>query len=80
MASIIHFDASAPLEDISAQLDEDAAVIIDNVLSGDQLSALRSDLDPYLHDVPHGRNDLLALVGLFKALSATVIGGAHGHG
>ena len=56
MASIVHFDASAPLEDISAQLDEDAAVIIDNVLSGDQLSALRSDPDPYLHDVAHGRD------------------------
>jgi ectoine hydroxylase-related dioxygenase (phytanoyl-CoA dioxygenase family) len=75
VASIIHFDASAPLKDISAQLDEDAAVIIDNVLSGDQLSALRSDLDPYLHDVPHGRNDFSGYatkrVGALVARSAT---------
>lgn len=57
MAEIVHFASSAPSKQICAQLDEDAAVIVDNVVSADSLAALRAELDPYLHGVAHGRND-----------------------
>ena len=57
MAEIVHFASSASSEQICAQLDEDAAVIVDNVVSADSLAALRAELDPYLLGVARGRND-----------------------
>ena len=57
MAEIVHFASSATAAQICAQLDEDAAVIVDDVVSADSLAALRAELDPYLHGVAHGRNE-----------------------
>ena len=57
MAEIVHFASSAPVEDICAQLDEDAAVIVDGVVSERSLHAIHAELDPYVHGVAHGRND-----------------------
>ena len=75
MADIVHFPATASIEDVTAQLDEDAAVIIDNVLSGDLLSDLRSELDPYLHGVAPGVNNFAGFatkrVGALVARSST---------
>jgi len=57
MPEIVHFDPSTPVDEITAQLDEDAAVIVDDVVSADDLAALRAELAPYLGSVSNGRND-----------------------
>jgi ectoine hydroxylase-related dioxygenase (phytanoyl-CoA dioxygenase family) len=57
MAEIVHCAASTPAEQILARLDTDGAVIVDGVLSEGDLASLRTELDPYLHGVNHGRND-----------------------
>jgi hypothetical protein len=48
MAALITLSACASIEDIGAILDRDAALIIENVLSTDQLVNLENELDPYL--------------------------------
>jgi ectoine hydroxylase-related dioxygenase (phytanoyl-CoA dioxygenase family) len=57
MAELAHFHSSTHPGQVCAQLDTDGAVIVDNVVSTDDLAQLRTELDPYLHDVNHGRND-----------------------
>lgn len=57
MAQIVHFASSAPVSDIIGQLDTDAAVIVDKVMSAEAVDALRAELDPFLHGASLGRND-----------------------
>ena len=48
MAEIIHLDAETTIDEILKVLDQDAAVIIENVISMDAVEALKIDLAPYL--------------------------------
>jgi hypothetical protein len=57
MADIVHFPASTPSGQLVEQLDIDGAVIVDAVASGEALAQLRTELDPYLHGIGHGRNE-----------------------
>jgi hypothetical protein len=56
MAELAHFPSPTPPDQICAQLDIDGAVIVDDVVSANDLTQLRTELDPYLHGVGNGRN------------------------
>ena len=57
MAEIIHLDAETTIDEILKGLDQDAAVIIENVISMDAVEALKSDLAPYLSKEAFGRDE-----------------------
>ena len=57
MAEIIHLDAETTIDEILKVLDQDAAVIIENVISMDAVEALKSDLAPYLSKEAFGRDE-----------------------
>ena len=75
MAALITLSACASIEDIGAILDRDAALIIENVLSTDQLVNLENELDPYLSKTAQGQNEFSGFktqrVGALIARSAT---------
>ena len=51
MADIKHLKADASQEDILSVIDQDAALILDDVLDNDLLSQIKDELDPvsYTH-------------------------------
>jgi len=57
MAEIIHLDAETTIDEILKVLDQDAAVIIENVITMDAVEALKSDLAPYLSKEAFGRDE-----------------------
>lgn len=57
MTSITHLPAMASTDDICEVLDRDAALIIDNVLSAQQLAQIRAELAPYLEAGGEGRDE-----------------------
>lgn len=57
MAEIIHLDAETTIDEILKVLEQDAAVIIENVISMDAVEALKSDLAPYLSKEAFGRDE-----------------------
>ena len=57
MAEIIHLDAETTIDEILKVLDQDAAVIIENVISMDAVEALKIDLAPYLSKEAFGRDE-----------------------
>ena len=75
MADLVHFPTGTPAEQVVAQLDIDGAVIIDGVLDTETIARLRSELDPYLHGVEHGKNNFAGFdtkrIGALVARSAT---------
>jgi hypothetical protein len=57
MAALTTLSACTSIEDIGTILDRDAALIIENVLSTDQLVNLENELDPYLSKTAQGQNE-----------------------
>ncbi|MCE7997448.1 MAG: mitomycin antibiotic biosynthesis protein [Rhodobiaceae bacterium] len=57
MASITYLPATASTEEICACLDRDAALIVEDVLSSDQLTRLQAELAPYLGTTAKGKNE-----------------------
>ena len=55
---IKHFKVTDPIESILHALDEDAGVIIDNVMTDDQLSSIQKELKPYLNKHKMGKTIL----------------------
>jgi len=56
MAEILHLDSETSVEEILNVLDQDAAVIIDNVISLDTVEILKAELAPYLSKEIFGRD------------------------
>ena len=54
---IQHLNSNASAEEILEILDADAGVIIDNVLSSDQIDRINSDLEPYLKNTNEGQDE-----------------------
>jgi len=54
---IQHLNSNASAEEILEILDTDAGVIIDNVLSSDQIDRINSDLEPYLKNTNEGQDE-----------------------
>ena len=50
MADIKHLKADASQEDIFSVIDQDAALILDDVLDNDLLNQIKDELDPYLNN------------------------------
>ena len=57
MAEILHLDSETSVADILNALDDDAAVIIENVISKDTVETLKSELVPYLSKEVFGRDE-----------------------
>ena len=57
MAEILHLDSETSVEEILDALDQDAAVVIDNVISLDAVEALQGELAPYLSKEVWGRDE-----------------------
>ncbi len=53
---IKHFKVTDPIESILHALDEDAGVIIDNVMTDDQLSSIQKELKLYLKQAQNGQD------------------------
>ena len=51
---IKHFKVTDPIESILHALEEDAGVIIDNVMTDDQLRSIQKELKPYLKQAQNG--------------------------
>jgi hypothetical protein len=75
MAALTTLSACTSIEDIGTILNRDAALIIENVLSTDQLVNLENKLDPYLSKTAQGQNEFSGFktqrVGALIARSAT---------
>ena len=54
---IKHLSSRSSTDEILEILDRDAGVIIDNVLSSQQLNKIREELDPYLLNTKEGQDD-----------------------
>ena len=54
---IKHLSSESSLEEILEALDRDAGVIIDNVLSNQQLKKIKEELNPYLLNTKEGQDD-----------------------
>tara|TARA_B110000196_G_scaffold286472_1_gene270186 strand:- start:81 stop:968 length:888 start_codon:yes stop_codon:yes gene_type:complete len=57
MAEILHLDSETSVAEILNVLDDDAAVIIENVISIDTVETLKSELVPYLSKEVSGRDE-----------------------
>ena len=75
MAEILHLDSETSVAEILNVLDDDAAVIIENVVSKDTVETLQSELVPYLSKEVFGRDEFTGLstkrVGALIARSNT---------
>ena len=75
MAEILHVDSETSVAEILNVLDDDAAVIIENVISKDTVETLKSELVPYLSKEVFGRDEFTGLstkrVGALIARSNT---------
>ena len=54
---IRHLNADASIEEVLEIIDQDAGVIIDNVLSQNQLDKISEELNPYLANTKEGQDD-----------------------
>ena len=72
---IKHFKVTDPIESVLHALDEDAGVIIDNVMTDEQLSSIQKELKPYLKQAQNGQDNFTGFktqrVGALIARSAT---------
>ena len=57
MASLKHLNANASTDEILSVLDEDAGLIIDNLIDQDQVDRISTDLNPYLKIDAFGRDE-----------------------
>ena len=57
MAEILHLDSETPIKEILNVLNDDAAVIIENVISLDTVEILKGELEPYLSREVFGRDE-----------------------
>ena len=57
MADIKHLKADASQEDILSIIDQDAALILDDVLDNDLSSQIKDELDPYLNSYIKGKTE-----------------------
>ena len=75
MAEILHLDSETSVAEILNVLDDDAAVIIENVISIDTVETLKGELVPYLSKEVFGRDEFTGLstkrVGALIARSNT---------
>ena len=73
---IKHFKVTDPIESVLHALDEDAGVIIDNVMTEDQLSSIQKELKPYLKQAQNGQDNFTGFktqrVGALIARSARI--------
>jgi len=56
MPSLKHLPADAPADQIAALLDSDGALILDAVLTPEQVAAVRAEIDPYVEATANGRD------------------------
>ena len=74
--SIQHVSADTDLDSILEIIDRDAAVVIDNVLSENDLAEIKTELHPYLKNDIEGDNEFTGFqtkrVGALMARSPTV--------
>ena len=72
---IKHFKVTDPIESVLHALDEDAGVIIDDVMTDEQLSSIQKELKPYLKQAQNGQDNFTGFktqrVGALIARSAT---------
>ena len=57
MATLKHLNPDCSTDEILDVLDEDAGLIIDNLIDKDQINKISADLDPYLKVDVFGRDD-----------------------
>ena len=61
MPDLKHFPVGTDVETISKVLDEDGALILDNVISEDFIRELRRETDPYMDGTDNGVDDFTGL-------------------
>jgi Phytanoyl-CoA dioxygenase (PhyH) len=57
MPSLKHLPATATRDEVMKVLADDAAVIIDGLMTPDLLARVRTEIMPYVEATPHGRDD-----------------------
>ena len=57
MVTLKHLNPDCSTDEILDVLDEDAGLIIDNLIDKDQINKISADLDPYLQVDVFGRDD-----------------------
>ena len=58
MATLKHLNPDCSTDEILDVLDEDAGLIIDNLIDKDQVNKINADLNPYLNVDVFGRTNL----------------------
>ena len=54
---IRHLNADTSIEEVMEIIDQDAGVIIDNVLNQSQLNKIKEELNPFLMNTKEGQDD-----------------------
>ena len=57
MATLKHLNSNCSIDEILSLLESDAGLIIDNLMSSDEIDKLNSELSPYLETDSYGRDD-----------------------
>ena len=57
MASLKHLNSDCSIDEILSLLESDAGLIIDNLMSSEEIDNLNSELSPYLETDSYGRDD-----------------------
>ena len=56
MSKLKHLSADAEVKSIVAAVEQDGAVILDNVISKEFIAALREETDPYMDQTVNGED------------------------
>ncbi len=75
MAELVHLNSNSSLDEILSLLEKDAGVIIDNLMTKDDLISLQEELNPYLAQDSFGRDEFTGFstkrIGALVARSET---------
>ena len=57
MATLKHLNSDCSIDEVLSLLESDAGLIIDNLMTSEEIDKLNSELSPYLETDSYGRDD-----------------------
>ena len=75
MATLKHLNPDCSTDEILDVLDEDAGLIIDNLIDKDQVNKINADLNPYLNVDVFGRDEFTGFKTILTLFSSILISG-----
>ena len=61
MATLKHLNSDCSIDEVLSLLESDAGLIIDNLMTSEEIDKLNSELSPYLETDSYGRDDFTAV-------------------